>query len=290
MRLHRVACLLGFALACQEEVMPSASPDASDAARPADAAPPADGAPHEDAGPPPLPGWDLIWSDEFDGSGNPDPTKWGYEVGYLRNSELQYYTSGRLENARVENGHLVIEARRDFWQGHEITSASLTTQGKAAFRYGRIEVRAQIPTGNGTWPAVWTLGTNIDAVGWPTCGEIDIMENVGFMPTTIYGTVHRAAQNGSGRGGSVDVTAPFRDYHRYAIEWFPDRIDFFVDDQKYFTYANDGGGVATWPFDADQYLLLNLAIGGSWGGQQGVDLSLFPHSYLIDYVRVYRHQ
>jgi len=276
---------LVWALGCGADQMPGASPDAG-----SDAPPPADTAAPQDTGPPPLPGWDLIWHDEFEGSGSPDSTKWGYEVGYIRNNEMQYYTAGRLENARVENGNLVIEARRDNFEGHAITSASLTTQGKAAFRYGRIEVRAKLPTGNGTWPAIWTLGTNIDQVGWPACGEIDIMENVGFMPTRIYGTVHMGANGGSGRGGSIDIASPWTDFHLYAVEWYADRIDFLVDDQKYFTYANDGGGVTTWPFDADQYLILNLAIGGAWGGQQGVDLTLFPHLYFIDYVRVYRKQ
>lgn len=271
----------GLLMACGDDSTPAGNaPDASTDA------PAADAAPMPDADSTALPGWDLVWHDEFDGSGLPNPANWGYEVGYLRNNEMQYYTASRLENARVESGNLIIEARNDSFEGHAVTSASLTTQGKAAFRYGRIEVRAKIPTGNGTWPAIWTLGTNIDQVGWPACGEIDIMENVGFMPATIYGTVH---MSGGSHGGNVDLTSPWSDFHRYAVEWYPDRIDFFVDDQKYFTHNNDGSGAAgNWPFDADQYLILNLAIGGDWGGQMGVDLTLFPHLYSIDYVRVYR--
>jgi len=283
MRLLLVA--VGLIVACGDTISPAGTPDAAAVDAPhmmVDAAPPM-----PDADPTSRPGWELVWHDEFDGAGAPNPANWGYEVGYLRNNEQQYYTDDRRENARVENGSLVIEARNDNFDGHAITSASLTTAGKASFRYGRIEVRAKIPTGNGTWPAIWTLGTNIGDVGWPTCGEIDIMENVGFVPPTIYGTVHMGA---GAHGGNVDITTPWTDFHVYAVEWYTDRIDFFVDDQKYFTYLNDGSGTASWPFDADQYLILNLAIGGSWGGQMGVDLSLFPHLYYIDYVRVYRKQ
>jgi len=237
--------------------------------------------------------WRLVWQDEFNGTGLPDATRWGYEVGYVRNSELQYYTQGRLENARQENGHLVIEARRDGWNGHDITSASVITKGKKSFLYGRIEVRAKLPTGKGTWPAFWMLGTDIDQVGWPACGEIDIMEYVGFDPTTIHGTVHTPfyyhGSSAGPRGSSTQASSPWLDYHLYAIEWFPDRIDFFVDSVKYFTFHNEGTS-AKWPFSKPHYLLLNLAIGGSWGGQQGVDLSLFPHRVLVDYVRVYERQ
>jgi beta-glucanase (GH16 family) len=269
-----------------------AAPDVAagaDAAASGDAAPGPDDAGAVDAGGdtiPVPPGWELVWSEEFDTPGMPDPATWGYEVGYVRNNEEQYYTDARSENVRVENGTLVIEARQDGWDGHAITSGSINTLGKRSFLYGRIEVRALLPTGNGTWPAIWTLGTNIGAVGWPTCGEIDIMENVGFEPLTIYGTVHMGA---GAQGGHQDATAPWTDWHVYAIEWFADRIDFFVDDTSYFTYTNDGSGNASWPFDQDQYLLLNLAIGGAWGGQHGVDDSIFPARYSVDYVRYYRH-
>jgi beta-glucanase (GH16 family) len=258
----------------------------------------ADGAWHEQAptsvevktGTPPPSNWRLVWQDEFDGSGLPDPARWGYEVGYVRNSELQYYTQGRLENARRENGQLILEARRDGWNGHDITSASIITKGKKSFLYGRIEVRARLPTGKGTWPAFWMLGTNIDQVGWPACGEIDIMENVGYQPTTVHGTVHTPfyyhGSSAGPRGGNTQASSPWLDYHLYAIEWFPDHIDFFVDSVKYFSFFNEGTS-AKWPFDKPHYLLLNLAIGGSWGGSQGVDLSLFPHRVYVDYVRVY---
>ncbi len=233
--------------------------------------------------------WTLVFADEFDTPGALDPSKWGYEIGSIRNQEAQYYTS-RSENVRVEGGNLVIEARKGAYQGYGYTSASVNTKKRFEFTYGRVEVRARIPTGNGTWPAIWMLGANIDQVGWPACGEIDIMENVGFDPLKIYGTIHTLAGSGAnGKGSSVTAVNPWDNFHRYAMEWYQDRIDIFFDDQKYFTYRTDGSGArAGWPFDSPQYLLLNLAIGGSWGGQKGIDDSLFPHRYLIDYVRIYK--
>jgi len=235
--------------------------------------------------------WELVFSDEFNKDGLPNPAKWDYEEGMLRNGEAQYYTRDRPKNARIEDGHLVIEARKEEYGGAQYTSASLNTKNTAHFIYAKVEVRAQLPTGRGTWPAIWMLGTNIDTVPWPRCGEIDIMENVGFEPARIYFTVHTQAYNhasGTARGTSVTTDAPWEDFHVYSVEWLPDRVDFFLDGEKTFTFENEGAGVAVWPFDADMYLLINLAIGGSWGGQQGIDDSLFPHRYLIDYVRVYQ--
>ena len=234
--------------------------------------------------------WRWVWGDEFDYRGLPDPARWDYEVGYIRNQELQYYTQAREENAHVADGHLVITARQDDYQGHRYTSASLHTKGKASWIYGRIEVSARLPTGVGMWPAIWMLGTNIDQVGWPRCGEIDIMENVGFDPHRIHVNVHTEAYNhvlGTNKGTSLYLREPYADFHVYAIEWFPDRIDFFVDDQRVFTYENEGMGDAVWPFDRPLYLILNAAVGGMWGGQYGVDDTIFPQDYVIDYVRVY---
>jgi len=243
------------------------------------------------ATPAPTPaGRTLVFADEFETPGALDPAKWGYEIGSIRNNEAQYYTS-RAENVRVEGGNLVIEARKEPYHGSAYTSASVNTRGRFEPLYGRVEVRAKLPTGRGTWPAIWMLGTNIDQVGWPACGEIDIMENVGFDPLRIYGTIHTAAYNhvaGTAKGSNITLSAPWQDFHVYAAEWYPDRIDLFVDDQEYFTFRNEGTGSRTWPFDQPLYLLINLAIGGSWGGQQGIDDSLFPHRYLIDYVRIYR--
>jgi len=234
--------------------------------------------------------WNLVWSDEFDYRGLPDLERWGYEVGYIRNNELQYYTEGREENARVADGTLIITSRKEAYEGFEYTSASLHTKETATWTYGRIEVRAKLPTGTGMWPAIWMLGANIDEVNWPACGEIDIMENVGFSPDRIHGNVHTEAYNhvlGTNKGASVHINDPFEDFRVYAVEWFEDHIDFFVDDDLYFTFENEETGSAAWPFDAPHYLIINAAVGGSWGGQYGVKDDIFPQEYLIDYVRVY---
>jgi beta-glucanase (GH16 family) len=208
----------------------------------------------------------------------------------VRNRELQYYTASREENARVEDGTLVIEARKEPYEGHDYTSASLITKGKATWLYGRVEVRAKLPTGKGMWPAIWMLGGNIPEVGWPACGEIDIMENVGFDPQWIHANIHTEAYNhvdNTGKGSSLRVPDASEAFHVYAIEWFEDRIDFYVDDERYFSFSNEGTGWETWPYDKEHYLIINAAIGGSWGGMRGVDDAIFPQRYYIDYVRVY---
>ncbi|MGI6456431.1 MAG: glycoside hydrolase family 16 protein [bacterium] len=242
--------------------------------------------------------WELVWSDEFEYTGLPDPEKWGYEKGYVRNREKQYYTVERMENARVENGMLIIESHKEELpiadgKTAEYTSASVTTRNKAEWKYGRIEVRAKLPTGRGTWPAIWMLGSNIRLVGWPRCGEIDIMENVGFAPDVIHANIHTDKYNhvdGTGKGNHITIPEPYADFHVYAVEWFEDHMDFFVDDQKYFTFRNENTGVEAWPFDQEFYLILNTAIGGTWGGQKGIDDSIFPQQYQIDYVRVYQQK
>ena len=235
--------------------------------------------------------WNLVWSDEFDKDGAPDPTKWGFEEGYIRNNEAQFYTSNRKENARIENGKLIIEARRDNWNGKKITSASLTTSGKKSFLYGRIEVRAKVPTGKGTWPAAWTLGENISKVGWPKCGEIDIVEYVGMDPLKVHGNIHVETYNhtkNNGRGNNLTVEAPWEKFNVYAVEWYEDRMELFFNDTRYLVVYNEHKDENEWPFVKPQYLILNLAIGGAWGGIQGIDESKFPHLYEIDYVRYYQ--
>ena len=237
--------------------------------------------------------WTLVWSDEFEEAGMPDPEKWVYEEGYIRNDEKQYYTKARKENCRVENGKLVIEARKDNFEGKPITSASITTEGKQSFLYGRIEARAKIPTGRGTWPAIWTLGENIREVGWPKCGELDILENVGYNPKSLHANVHTEAYNHTkqnGKGSAIQHEAPWEDYHIYAVEWYEDRVEFFFDETRYFVYNKPSDNVDEWPFAANHYLIINLAIGGAWGGQQGVDESLLPHRYEIDYVKYYKRK
>ncbi len=237
--------------------------------------------------------WQLVWADEFNYQGQPDPAKWSYEEGFVRNHESQYYTRSRLENARVENGNLVIECRKEPFTppNHApvaYTAASLTTQNQANWQYGRIEVRAQLPQGQGVWPAIWMLGTNITKVGWPACGEIDIMEFVGKEPRGIHGTLHYAvAGKHDSDGGALQTNQPFAAFHTYALEWTPERIDFFFDALKYHSVAlakaDQGAGN---PFRAPHYLILNFALGGAWGGP--IDDAVLPQKFLIDYVRVYR--
>jgi len=237
--------------------------------------------------------WELVWADEFNYKGLADASKWDYEVGFIRNREKQYYTKARPENARAENGTLVIESRKEKYQKAEHTSASLHTWHKAEWLYGRIEVRAKLPTGRGMWPAIWMLGTNRGTVGWPTCGEIDIMENVGFDPDTIHTNIHTKAYNhvkGTNKGSKTKCEKPYEHYHVYAIEWYNDRIEFFLDDEEYFTFKNEGTGNDVWPYDKPHYLILNAAIGGTWGGQRGIDDTIFPQKYYIDYVRVFKRK
>lgn len=257
----------------------------------------------------PEPEWHLVWADEFDRPGLPDPSRWTYEEGFVRNRELQYYTVARTNNARVENGLLILEAHKERfpnpryrpgapesrWQQSrqfaDYTSASLTTRDRAAWTYGRFEIRARVPGGRGTWPAIWMLGTNIVQVGWPACGEIDIMEYVGHEPGIIHANVHTRGYNharGNGRGSRLRVPNAETAFHVYGLHWSPKRLEFWVDQQKFFTLENDGTGVDSWPFDAAHYLILNLAIGGAWGGQQGVDDSILRCRFEIDYVRVYQ--
>lgn len=237
--------------------------------------------------------WTLVWSDEFNTPGAPNLAVWTGERGYRRNKEAQYYTGERPENVRLENGLLVIEALRDNWDGKPITSASLTTKGKHTFLYGRIAVRAKIPTGRGAWPAIWTLGENADQVRWPACGEIDIMENVGFNPRKIHANIHCSAYNHAqhtGKGRGITVDAPWSEFHEYAVEWYEDRLEFFFDDTRYFVFRKESDDPSVWPFAQPHYLLLNLAIGGTWGGQKGIDESLFPLRFEIDYVRHYQRK
>ena len=248
-------------------------------------------------------GWKLVWSDEFDKPGAPDPNKWDYETGFVRNKELQYYTRARKENARVEGGCLVIEGRKEKYpidggkagggkagtkRFADYTSASLITRGKAQWTFGRIEVRAKLPQGKGVWPAIWMLGQKFPNTPWPACGEIDIMEFVGHTPDKVHATVHfRKDGKHASKGGQITVEKPFDDFHVYAVEWSAGKMDFFFDARKYFTFdvpaADDAGSN---PFRKPQYLLINLALGGSWGRQ--MDDSVLPQKYLIDYVRVYQ--
>lgn len=244
-------------------------------------------------------GWTLVWSDEFaqaDGSA-PDPSKWVFDQGGngWGNNELQTYTD-RRENSRIEAGRLVIEARKETYAGsdgrtRDYTSARLKTLGKAAWNLGRIEARIQVPRGQGLWPACWMLGTNIVSAGWPNCGEIDIMEHIGREPTMVHGTIHGPGYSGgNGIGGAVTLInnqAVADAFHLFAIEWETNRIRWFLDNQLYFTVtpASLPSG-KSWVFDRPQFLLLNLAVGGSWPGNPTAT-NVFPQRLEVDYVRVY---
>lgn len=238
-------------------------------------------------------GWKLAWSDEFNYNGLPDNSKWTYDVGGsgFGNNELQYYTREDTLNAVVRNGLLRITARKQETDGKSYTSARLLTKDKSEFKYGKIEVRAKLPRGKGTWPAIWMLGKNISEAGWPKCGEIDIMEHVGYEKDSIFGTIHSKSYNhtiGTQKVKAIFIDKPYDDFHVFSIEWTPDKIDFLMDNKVYNHIVNEHKTANEWPFDQPFFLILNLAIGGNWGGKYGVDDSIFPAVFEVDYVRVFK--
>jgi beta-glucanase (GH16 family) len=251
----------------------------------------------------------LVFDDEFNYQGLPDPQKWGYEKGFVRGEEPQYYTVNRLENARVENGMLVIEGRKEQFpnpgykagstkrtereQFAPYTSASINTYGKHSWKYGRMEIRAKVPPGKGTWPAFWMLGDDHETNKWPKCGEIDILEYLGRDSTRVHATVHYADSLGKHQqqGNAPEVAKQVADgFHIYAVEWDNKGMTFYYDQMKYYYFdykkmiGNDGKVFN----DKKFYILLNLALGakGDWGGPQ--DDSILPAKYYVDYVRVYQ--
>ena len=238
-------------------------------------------------------GWVLVWSDEFNGP-EIDESKWGYDIGTgdwgWGNDEAQYYTNNS-NNSFIENGKLIIQALLQNYGGANYTSARMVTRNQGDWTYGRIEVRAKLPGGVGTWPAIWMLPTDWVYGGWPYSGEIDIMEHVGFNPGNIVATAHCEIYNWWNgippQSGELMVNDFNTEFHDYIIEWKENSIKWYVDDAHYFTYSNNNQGSAYWPFDQDFHLLLNIAIGGTWGGQQGIDDSIFPVRLEVDYVRVY---
>lgn len=236
--------------------------------------------------------WNMVWQDEFDYTGLPDSSKWTAEVGGhgWGNNELQYYTAGRRENARVENGMLTIEAHREAWDGKDYTSSRLVTKGKGDWQYGKIEVRARLPKGLGTWPAIWMLGSTTP-LKWPDDGEIDIMEHVGFNQGYIHGSIHTKKYNhiiGTQITDTIFVNDCSENFHNYQVEWNKDSVIVGMDGHPFFRAANDDTGYEAWPFDNKMYLLLNIAVGGNWGGQKGVDIAIWPQKMEVDYVRIWQ--
>ncbi|CCG98289.1 glycoside hydrolase family 16 [Fibrella aestuarina BUZ 2] len=241
-------------------------------------------------------GWTFentpVWADEFDYQGLPDPQKWGYDLGGSGwgNNELEYYTDSP-DNARVADGKLTITARQEQQGNRDYTSARLVSRGKGDFLYGRFEIRAKLPVGKGTWPAIWMLPTDWAYGGWPNSGEIDIMEHVGYDPNVVHISTHTLAyyfKINTQKTATKRVETATTDYHRYRVDWTPYAIRGYIDDQHVFDFVNEGKGYAVWPFDKKFHLLLNLAVGGDWGGAQGVDAAAFPTAMDVDYVRVYR--
>lgn len=225
----------------------------------------------------------LLWSDEFDYSGAPDPTKWGYDLGAggWGNQELQNYTN-RRENSIVSNGTLKIIAIRENFSGSTFTSARLLSKGKFAFKYGKVEVSAKVPAGVGTWAAAWMLGNNIDAVGWPSCGEIDIMEHLGREENKVYGTLHYPGRSGGTADGSSRIIQnATSQFHKYSLDWTAAYIKIYVDDLLIHTVTNTN----QIPFNHDFFIILNLAMGGNFGG--AVASTVNGGTLEVDYVRVY---
>lgn len=236
----------------------------------------------------------LIWSDEFNTDGAPDASKWGYDLGNgcpdlcgWGNGEKQNYTN-RSDNVKVENGVLKIIAKKENYQGSEYTSAKLLTKGKFDFTYGRIDVKAKLPSGSGTWPAIWMLGANIDNVGWPACGEIDIMEHWGYNPTIISSATHTPSCSGgctNTKVGETTISDYATAFHVYSLEWTENELRFIIDGNLKYSYKPTTQNSSTWPYNAPQFLILNVAMGGSWFS---IDPNFTESVMEIDYIKVYQ--
>jgi beta-glucanase (GH16 family) len=240
----------------------------------------------------------LVWYDEFELSGAPDPAKWNFDIGDgcpdncgWGNNELQFYTNDS-KNVRVENGKLIIEAHKDSVGGKAFSSTKIVSREKGDWLYGRLEIKAKLPRGTGTWPAIWMLPTDWKYGGWPDSGEIDIMEHVGFDAGVIHGTIHTEAYNhikGTQKEGKITVPDAQETFHVYTVDWTQDKMDFYVDDNLYHTVKRDpADNYQGWPFDQRFYLIMNIAVGGNWGGAQGVDPKIWPQRMEVEYVRVYQ--
>jgi len=239
--------------------------------------------------------YELVWNDEFDYTGLPDSKRWSYDTdgnaNGWGNNEAQYYTNGQLKNSEVKDGFLYINAIKENAGDKKYTSARLITKLKGDWLYGKVEVRAKLPDGKGMWPAIWMLPTDWEYGGWPASGEIDIMENVGYDPYVIVASAHTQSYNhvqGTQKNAKLTISDCYTQFHNYILEWDANEYRVFVDEKLYFTFKNEGTGYKVWPFDKRFHLLLNVAVGGNWGGQQGIDDTVFPRSMVVDYVRVYQ--
>jgi beta-glucanase (GH16 family) len=242
-------------------------------------------------------GYKLVWNDEFDYEGLPDSTKWNYDTeGNAHgwgNNEMQHYTVASLKNAFVGNGTLKIVAVKEAIEGKEFSSARLVSN--ADWKYGRIEVNAKLPEGRGTWAAIWMMPGNwtFNDGNWPDIGEFDIMEHVGHEKGVIHASAHSKDyqwQKGTQKTGIITVPDVTEKFHSYIWDWSPNIIKAYVDDSLYFEYRNEGLGESKWPYEKPFYLILNVAVGGAWGGMQGIDSAAFPQTMEMDYVRIYQKE
>jgi beta-glucanase (GH16 family) len=240
-----------------------------------------------------YPGYTLVWSDEFS-ENSLDLSIWNQETGNgsggWGNNELESYTSS-LKNTFISNGNLIIEARKETIGAFNYTSGRMTTQDKKIFKFGRIDIRAKLPVGKGMWPALWMLGTNISIVGWPACGEIDNMELIGTKPSTVYGTLHWSNAGGSHASKGSNFELPSGDYsnqfHVFSIVWAENNIQWYVDDQKYLDISISDVGAGNYPFNANQFFIFNVAVGGNWPGSPD-NTTEFPQRMFVDYIRVFQ--
>lgn len=242
---------------------------------------------------------ELIWADEFNGTGAPDADKWTYDIGHgsggWGNNEVQYYTDEE-KNVRIEGGNLTINALKE---DGEWTSARIKTQGLHNFQHVTVKVRAKLPQGSGTWPAIWMLGSNITEVGWPASGEIDIMEHVGKEPGMVHSSLHTPSSYGNTQNTSQKEVREFHDaFHVYEVEWTSESIIFKIDDESFYTYSPSDKNLETWPFNDEFFIIMNIAMGGNWGSdpqyetggmKNGIDPNLNEARMIVDYVRVYKN-
>ena len=245
----------------------------------------------------PVDGYNLVWQDGFNYSGLPDSTKWIYDTegndeGW-GNNEAQYYTDADQDNAWVENGTLSITAHKENFRGKEYTSARLMS--KADWQYGKIEVSAKLPTGRGTWSAIWVMpgGWTYKDGNWPDVGEIDIMEHVGHDLGVIHASAHSKDyqwQKQTQKTATISVSDVHSEFHTYILDWTPDMLRAYVDDSLYFEYKNECLGETKWPYDKAFYIIMNVAVGGAWGSLEGIDKEAFPQTMEVDYVRVYQKE